>query len=154
MLKKTKNCASKWLANDSILTTEGIDFILDPSERFVTSRYARLITDETIVADYQLFFESGLWKPGINELVDARDPSVLKFGAKGLSALANYAAEFLASHQVTDSLSAIYAPHPLPHGLARMYQAVSEKSSHRTRIFADFNEAIDWLLTNSSGPRT
>ncbi|WP_025898628.1 hypothetical protein [Sneathiella glossodoripedis] len=153
MLNETGDCEGKMLANDNLLTTDGIDFIVDPSQRYFTSRYLRLITDENIVPDYRAFFESDLWKPGMNEFVDASVPSVLKLGEKGLYEVASFAMEILTKHQIDDYHSAIYAPHPLPHGLARMYQAIADENSETTRIFADYDEALDWLLANSPGPR-
>ncbi len=148
MTDKKFDASDNTLSSDNCFKGQSIDFSIDPSGLFYISRYIRPMDDVTVVSDYRNFIKSDLWHKNLNEFADVRDPTVLRFGEKGLMKLGKLFEELYQTHQIDELYTAIYAPNPLPFGLARMYQAFTEENAEVSQIFRDYSLAREWLIRN------
>ena len=121
-----------------------IHFTAFPDENYFLSRYTAAVTDSELLERYRNFLESDDWQAGMNELVDVQDADVSRLSARGLRQLQDFAESFL-GQQAATMRTAVYAPHDLPFGLARMYAAMAENSPELIAIFRDREAAWLWL---------
>jgi hypothetical protein len=133
------------LSAENCLKGKSIDFSIDPSGLYFVSRYVRPLDDKSLVSDYELFFDSDMWTKGLYEFTDLRNPKILNISEQGLINLGHFVEKLFADRGIEEYYTAIYAPNPLPFGLARMYQAFTEDNAEVSQIFRDYTLAKDWL---------
>lgn len=125
-----------------------IHFTVFPDENYFLSRYVGAVTDSELLDSYRAFLEGELegehWQPGMNELVDAQHADFTQLSSRGLRQLQDFAESFL-DQQGASMRTAVFAPHDLPYGLARVYAAMAESSPELISIFRDLDNARLWL---------
>ena len=113
--------------------------------KYFISKYTDAITDTSIFNCYKDFYEEGAWKPGYNELVDASECDLSNLTGSGMIRLNGYIESLYKSHNIINVKTAIYAPHDLPFGIGRMYEAYADESPEHVQVFRDLSKAIKWL---------
>jgi hypothetical protein len=122
-----------------------ITFTIYTDKGYFLSKYEDRVSDDELLHAYQEFYSGDKWQPKLNELVDVSDVDVGKITANGLRRVAEYTKSVLREHGLNAVKLAIYAPHDLPFGLARMYEAFTEESPESVHVFRDLVAAKRWL---------
>jgi len=118
-------------------------FKIHASEGFYIAEYVGLITDAGLLSDYESLFSGDEWSPEMNELADLSRADFDEITTAGLYKLVSLVEEVSKRHGTVPRV-AVYAPHDLPYGLARIYSASAEKFGNN-RVFRDLDEAKAWL---------
>ncbi len=121
-----------------------IHFAVNPSDTYFVSTLTGKVRDTDLVEAYRDFLDSGPWHAGLMELVDLEGADLSEVTADGLRKLTEVMTSSLDAENATVA-TAIYAPHDLPFGLARMYQAFADESPESVRVFRDLDEARTWI---------
>jgi len=122
-----------------------IQFEVNQDESCYLAKWEGRLTDADLLSAYKAFFDSEDWVPGHNSLVDLSELDAADITPAGLQSLAGLVRSRFAPHNIHPRI-AVYAPHDLPYGLARMYSVrVEAFESHAA--FRDRDEAIEWLRT-------
>lgn len=117
-----------------------------PDEGYYISKYVGTITDMEMMDVFKRFFASDEWVPGMSELADISDADLNEITSDGLLKLANMVEGIFRQHKFSMRV-AVYAPHDLGYGMARVYSVHAERfESHK--VFRDFDEAKVWLLSS------
>lgn len=116
-------------------------------EGYYLSRYIGTITDKEMQDVYSRFYTSAEWVPGMNELADISEADISEITSAGLEKLAKIVQEIFKQHHFHMKV-AVYAPHDLGFGMARVY-SVHAESFESHKVFRNFDEAKAWLLDNS-----
>jgi hypothetical protein len=122
-----------------------IAFSSDEDTTFVLMTYVGRLSDEEFLTAWEGYYESSQWTPGLNELNDLSQTDLREITTDGIRRLAEVANTVHASHGVSSVKVAIFAPDPLPYGLARMYGAMASESPELIRVFRGMDEARSWL---------
>ena len=130
-----------------------IRFEIDKSGKFFTTTFEGVVKDEEVRELYPPFFEGGGWRPGMSELADLSAADFSQVSPGTVHWLAKFFQELYERHGVTATRAAIYAPHDLPFGLARMYEAFAGESPERVHIFRDLSQARLWIEGTASDQR-
>ena len=124
-----------------------LKFIVFPDDGYYITRFVGAITDRDMLDDYKSFFVSNEWFPGLNELTDLSGADAFQVTADGVANLALMIKNHFEQHNFSPKV-AVYAPHELPYGLARMYSTEADDiETHE--VFRDLTEARAWLLATS-----
>jgi len=122
-----------------------IEFSVFPDENYYLAAFTGTLTDAEFLEGYRSFFEGDAWRPGLNELADLEHSNLEQVTSAGLRSLQDYTERFLIANHGEETKTAVYAPHDLPFGLARIYSAMADGSPEMMGIFRDFDEAKLWL---------
>ena len=79
------------------------------------------------------------------EFADLSEADMRLVTSSGLAELANDVEEEFRKLGIESIKTAVYSPDDLPFGLGRVYQAWSDESPERVRVFRDRSKAIEWL---------
>ncbi len=118
---------------------------LEPGVSFIVTRYIGVIEDEQLMAYYRDIYRRPDLEQFHTELVDLSEADMGRVSVEGLSDLAAFIDLELSHSDDVSTRTAIYAPHDLPFGVARMYEAWSSSSPEEVRVFRGRDEAIRWL---------
>ena len=110
----------------------------------VVSSWVGKISGSEILPSYKQLYESDLWKPGLNEIVDLRDADMSSVSSEILSDLAAMV-EGYTKGKCQGFKTAVIAPEDLPFGISRIYEAHSYDSPENAKVFRDLNKAFEWL---------
>lgn len=105
------------------------------------------ISDEELLVGYKGLYEHPHWHPGFNELSDLSQADMRSVSRHGLEALQKSAVRYFGN---TPFKTAIFAPHDLTFGFARMYEGFAAQSPQAITVFRDLQPALDWLHVESS----
>ena len=122
-----------------------IEFTIDSKAGYFVSRYFGNVTDEELIPAWAEFFEQGGWTPGLNELADLSQADLAAVTTDGVRQLAVFTESAYQKRNIVSVLVAVYAPDPLPFGLARVYDAIAVDSPESLRIFKLRTDAERWL---------
>ena len=115
-----------------------------PDEGYYISKYVGSITDKEMQDVFRRFFTSDEWVPGMSELADISEADLTEITSDGLNNLAGMVQEIFRQHKFHMKV-AVYAPHNLGYGMARVYSVHAEKfESHK--VFRDLDAAKAWLF--------
>ena len=121
-----------------------INITVYPDEGYYISKYVGTITDMEMMDVFRRFFTSDEWVPGMSELADISEADLTEITSKGLSNLADMVEKIFSQHNISMRV-AVYAPHDLGYGMARVYSTHAERfETHE--VFRDLDEAKEWLL--------
>jgi hypothetical protein len=107
--------------------------------------YVGRIDDEELLSESKAIYADSRWIPGMDELHDLSLADLSGVSAKGIRQLAAYSEDTLRNRGVESLRIAVYAPAPLPFGLARMYEAMAADSPESIRVCQSIEEAEAWL---------
>lgn len=122
-----------------------ITFTIKPELGYYISKYVGRLTDDDLIGPWKEFFESGEWVPGLNELADISELDGKEVSFDGIMRLARYLTSTLKDNCKSVIKVAVYSPHDLPFGLARMYEAMADESVQKVHVFRERGEAESWL---------
>jgi len=122
-------------------------FEVNHKESYYIAKWRGRVTDEALINAYEAFFKSQDWVPGYNSLVDLSELDATGVTVAGLHALASLVERTFAPHNIHPKI-AVYAPHDLPFGLARMY-SIKVESFESHEVFRDKEEALRWLKSSN-----
>jgi len=121
-----------------------LKFIVFPEDGYYIAGFVGAIADRDMLDDYKSFFVSNEWFPGLNELTDLSEVDASQVTADGVANLALMIKDHFQQHKFSPKV-AVYAPHDLPCGLARMYSTAAD-AIETHEVFRDLAEARAWLL--------
>ncbi len=122
-----------------------IKFTVCSDDGYYIANYVGRITNDSVIADFRAFFESGNWSTGLNELADLSESDLTEVTSLGVQNLASFIEEFAKKHDWRPKV-AVYAPRDLPYGLARVYSVKACKFEN-LQVFRDRSEAKSWLCS-------
>ena len=82
----------------------------------------------------------------MDELVDLSDADMSQVTPEGLAGLADEIIQVFEEYNVTTYKTAVFSPHDLPFGFARLYEAYTFESPETVQVFRERDEALNWLL--------
>lgn len=123
-----------------------ISFTVFEEQNYYESTYTDAIDDDTLLASYREFYESGDWYPSLNELVDLSQCDLSAITSQGIIRIQRYVENHLIKHKVPSMKTAFFAPKMFAYGLSNIYAAFAVDSSELTGQFKDKAEAERWLL--------
>jgi hypothetical protein len=126
-----------------------LKFSINHDDGYFVVEYIGRITDDEALNSWEEFLQGDDWAPGLNELTELSRSDLSKVTANGIRNLATYIERVYKKHNVISVKVAIYAPNPLPFGIARIYSVFAENSPQNIRIFDDIHKAESWLLEPS-----
>ena len=124
-----------------------ITFEIFPEQGFYISRWVGRVDDEAMARAYRRLFEIEAWRPGLDEVVDAREADVRLVSAEGVRTLSKIIESHLVSLEAEDvsfRTAAVFG-NDLGFGLARLYEMVSVDSPETVRVFREMAAAREWL---------
>ena len=122
-----------------------ITFSVKPDQGYYISKYAGRLTDDDLIKPWKDFFESGEWVPCLNELADISELDGQDITMDGIMRLAQFVTSVLKENCKSVIKAAVYSPHDLSFGLARMYEAMADESIQEVRVYRERGEAEAWL---------
>ena len=122
-----------------------ITFSLNQEEGYFVSKSSGEITDDELLNSYKEYFENEEWIPLSNELADLSELDKTTVTSDGVERLAKYIRNLLIQRGITTYHTAVYAPHNLAFGLARIYQVMSHESPESVMVFRQLSDAISWI---------
>ena len=121
-----------------------VKFTVHPDDGYYLAKFVGKISDSEMLNDFRRFFSGDKWIPGLNELADISEADVTGITADGVNKLAMLIENIFQQYGISPKV-AVYAPHDLPYGLARMYSVSAEKFETHD-VFRDLDEAKAWLF--------
>ncbi len=122
-----------------------ITFSINYDEGYLIATYTGKISDEELLDSWKELYDGDNRIVGLNILDDLSQADVTSVTADGIKRLASYASAVYAMHKIHSVKNAVYAPDPLPFGLARMYDAMAMESASSIEVFQSIQEAESWL---------
>ena len=119
-------------------------------ENYFISTWSGKITDSEAIQMFKEFYTSPEWVPGMHELADISQLDFSSISSDGLIKMAKFNQMKLEEHNVTNIKAAVYSPHDLQFGMARVYEVWADESPENIKVFRDFNEAKNWLLNSEN----
>jgi len=122
-----------------------ITFTVNNKDKYFTSFFKGLVTDDELLNSFIAFYESEQWLPGMNELTDLSEGDASQITTDGLRKLAVFTEQIFRKNEVEFSKTAVYAPKDLAYGLSRMYEVMIDESPENFQVFRDIDKAKRWL---------
>lgn len=122
-----------------------ITFTTEKENGYFVSKYEGVLFDKDLIPPWREYLEKPDWDPTLNELCDLSQADLNGVTTQGIINFSKYSSFVYSSRAVEDVKVAVYAPHDLPFGLARMYESRSVESPEKLCIFRDLEEAKAWL---------
>jgi hypothetical protein len=110
----------------------------------IVVRHLGRTSDEEMLATYGNLINEADFDLTYPKLVDLRESGSVDRSAGALHALAGLVQKHYTGKGVK-SVAAIIAPADLYYGLARMYEALTDKDVEEVRVFRDLSGAAEWL---------
>lgn len=107
--------------------------------------YEGILTDDEMLDAWHAAYAHPDWQPGMSELIDCAGLVEARITTAAIQLLADRSAGHFTEQGAAPRRSAVHAPGPLAHGLARMYGAFSEDSPEKIVIFDDLDDALAYL---------
>ena len=120
-----------------------IEFKMDAAQRMRVAAFSGIINEQDVISAYAALMAEPDYDPSINDLVDLREVRRLDINAHGMQRIVELFTP-LDKLDVYNRL-AIVAPRDELYGMARMYQTLRSDAPEETRIFRNYDEAVDWL---------
>ena len=119
-----------------------ITFRIDKKSGIVFTTMEGTVSISEIIDGLQELMTHPDFSPGLNGLVDMRNSTVNSTPEE-----VKRIAELMTSHreEIGISRSAVVVSKDAIFGMARMFQVFAEKSSIKTQLFRDIDEARQWL---------
>jgi hypothetical protein len=122
-----------------------IKFSVNHNDGYVLATWTKQVTDKELFGAYVDFYQGDEWNPTFNELSDMSQADTTDITSVGLQSLAYFSERMQKQYKLFSWKVAIFAPNPLPFGLARMYAGMTDKLPRRFHIFTNLQDAKDWL---------
>ena len=122
-----------------------IEFSFRQDDQYSVAKWSGKITDEKMMRSYMDYYECDHWHSGLCEFVDLGDADVSAVTADGVRRFAGAVQSKLTEIGSAPFKTAVYAPKPLPFGMARMYELLTNESPKNVRVFNERQDAEDWL---------
>ena len=122
-----------------------IEFSFRQDDQYSVATWSGKITDEEMMRAYMDYYESDHWHSGLSEFADLGDADFSAVTTEGIRRFASAVLSKLGEIGAAPTIGAVYAPKPLPFGMARMYGLLTEESPENTRIFKERQDAENWL---------
>jgi hypothetical protein len=122
---------------------------IDEKLGIVLSTWIGIVSDADAVPAYRQLYEDKRWKPGFHEIVDLREADVSGVTSRGLRAVSGMVDDYT-GEECEEFRTAVIAPKDLPFGVARIYQAISDETPERVRVFRDVKTALEWMNVDES----
>ena len=121
-----------------------ISFTIYEGQELFVSLWAGSVSDLDMLSSYKDLFENEQYKPGYNEIVDARNAQMDGVTSVGLRNLASMVNQYLSGKTVSFK-TAIIAPANSSFGISRMYEVFANDSPEQVRVFREPNDALEWI---------
>ena len=122
-----------------------IEFKVFRKENYFISTWSGKVTDSEAIKIFKAFYTSPEWVPSMHELADLSQFDFSSISPEGLINMAKVNQMMLEEHNVTNIKTAVYTPHDLQFGMARIYEAWSADSPETVQIFRELHAAEAWL---------
>ena len=121
-----------------------ISFKIFEDDGFFLSTWVGSISDSDLQSSYKQLLEDEKFKPGFNEIVDARNAQISDVTSEGLRNLSSMVESHLAG-KCEGFKTAVIAHKDFLYGMSRMYEMISDGKTETVRVFRGPSEAIKWL---------
>ena len=127
-----------------------VTFTVESDKGYFLSTYSGKLSEKELLRSWDQFFENGLWKPGLKELVDLSLAHPGDITGDFIRRLAHFTNYFYAGKSINTVKVAIYAPEDIDFGLSRMYETLTDTSAEEVMVFRDRQKAELWLSEEST----
>lgn len=103
------------------------------------------MTDDQILSDYRIWFDSDDYVAGQNELADLTESDLSSVTSDGLRALMLLVTDTCKARGVKHMKCAALVSYDLQFGLLRVYESLAGDSPEVTQVFRDRTAALNWL---------
>jgi hypothetical protein len=110
----------------------------------IVVRHIGRTDDDEMLNTYRKLLKEPDFELAYPKLVDLRESTSVDRSAGALQALAGLVQKHYSGKEMK-SVAAIIAPADLYYGLARMYEALTDKDVEEVRVFRDLSGAVEWL---------
>ena len=122
-----------------------IEFKVFKKENYFISTWSGKVTDTEAIKKFKEFYNGPEYAPSMHELSDLSQFDFSSISSEGLINMAKANQIMLEEQNVTNMKTAVYSPHDLQFGMARIYEAWSADSPETIQIFRDLHAAEAWL---------
>ena len=118
----------------------------DKNGKFVHIKFTGKLTAVEILKAFDVAVYHKNYQPGMGRLWDFTDADLSDFTSGIISEMAQYSLKF--PEGINDVKVAFVVSRTVEYGLARMFEAFSNKANTKIMVYYDMNNAVKWLSSN------
>jgi hypothetical protein len=120
-----------------------VQYGITPSIKLAYVKFWGHLTIEDLLVKGNSFLNDEDWENGFDILLDYREVTQLDVYGKDVQKIV--ANDMMNEHFFDKSRCAVVAEKDFVYGLARMWEAFSEQTKIKSKLFKDMDNALDWL---------
>ena len=125
-----------------------IEYTIDRNAGLILTRASGTLTDAELLTFKRQLTSDPDFRPGMKELSDVRNVQRFEVTSHGITCLVGQ--DQADGPKILGHRLAIVATDDAIFGMARMYQALTEKTMQNVRVFRDVGQAKAWLVSATS----